>query len=326
MSDQKAFKSGFVNIIGRPNVGKSTLLNALLGEKLAITSSKAQTTRHRMFGILTEDHYQIVFSDTPGIIDPVYKLQEKMMVYVHTALEDADVVLFMVALEDKNDYPELIQMALNSGAPVLFLINKTDQNKGSQTHDKTTYWKELYPDLEIHTISAINQQGTPELKERILELLPEHPAYFPKDDMTDKSERFICAEIIREKIFMNYQQEIPYSSEVVITSFKEIEGIIHVEAEIYVERDSQKGIVIGKKAESIKKVGTEARKDMEIFFGKKIHLQTFVKVEKNWRKDDKKLSRFGYWSLHHPFSKINLKVSSNIFSSLRIFLSSLILY
>lgn len=294
MEDTKEFKSGFVNIIGRPNVGKSTLLNALMNEKIAITSSKAQTTRHRMFGILNDEKYQIVFSDTPGAIDPAYKLQEKMMGYVRTALDDADVILFMVALEDKNDYPELIEMAMRAEAPVIFLINKTDQNKGSKTHDKTTYWKELYPDLEIMTISALEQQGTPELMDRILELLPNHPAYFPKDEMTDKSERFICAEIIREKIFMNYQQEIPYSSEVVVTSFKEEETIIHIDAEIFVERDSQKGIIIGKKAESIKKVGMQARKDMEAFFGKKIHLQTFVKVEKDWRKDDRKLTRFGY--------------------------------
>lgn len=294
MSETKEFKSGFVNIIGRPNVGKSTLLNALMGEKIAITSSKAQTTRQRMFGILTQKEYQVVFSDTPGAIDPAYKLQEKMMGYVKTALEDADVILFMVALEDKNEYPQLIEMALRAKAPVLFLINKTDKNKGSQTYDKSTYWKELYPDLEIHTISALEEQGTNELMSRILELLPNHPAFFPEDEITDKSERFICSEIIREKIFLNYQQEIPYSSEVVVTSFKEEEKIIHIEAEIYVERDSQKGIIIGKKAESIKKVGTEARKDMEGFFGKKIHLQTFVKVEKDWRKDERKLIRFGY--------------------------------
>lgn len=294
MEETKDFKSGFVNIIGRPNVGKSTLLNALMGEKLAITSSKAQTTRHRMFGILNQPGYQIVFSDTPGAIDPAYKLQERMMGYVQTALEDADVILFMVALEDKNEYPQLVEMALNSKAPVLFLINKTDQNKGSQTFDKTTYWKELYPDLEIHTVSALEQQGTTELLDRILELLPHHPAYFPEDEMTDKSERFICSEIIREKIFLNYQQEIPYSSEVVVTSFKEEPDIIHIDAEIFVERNSQKGIIIGKKAESIKKVGTQARKDMEAFFGKKIHLQTFVKVEKDWRKDERKLTKFGY--------------------------------
>ena len=294
MQETKDFKAGFVNIIGRPNVGKSTLLNALMGEKLAITSSKAQTTRHRMFGISSTPEYQIVYSDTPGAIDPHYKLQERMMGYVRSALEDADVILFMVALEDKNDYPEIVQMALQTGVPVLFLINKTDLEKGSQTLDKTNYWKELYPELEIITISALSNRNIDELLQRIIELTPVHPPYFPQDEITDKSERFICAEIIREKIFLNYQQEIPYSSEVVVMSFKEEESIIRIEAEIFVERESQKGILIGKKAEAIKKVGTQARKDMEQFFGKKIHLETFVKVEKDWRKDDRKLKRFGY--------------------------------
>lgn len=265
-----------------------------MGKKLAITSSKAQTTRKRMFGILTEKNYQIVFSDTPGAIEPAYQLQEKMMGYVKTALEDADIILFMVALEDKNEYPKLIEMVLKNEAPVLLLINKTDRNKGSQTYDKAAYWKKLYAELEIITISALEKKGTNELLYRILELLPSHPPYFSDDELTDKSERFICAEIIREKIFYNYQQEIPYSSEVVITSFKEDKKIIHIEAEIYVERNSQKGIIIGKKAESVKKVGMEARKDMEAFFGKRINLKTFVKVERDWRKDERKLTRFGY--------------------------------
>ncbi len=294
MDKRKNFKAGFVNIIGRPNVGKSTLLNTFMGEKLAITSSKAQTTRHRMFGILTEPEFQIVFSDTPGAIDPAYKLQERMMGFVRNALEDADVILFIVALEDKNDHPEVLEMALKAGAPVLFLINKTDLEKGSQTLDKTNYWQELYPELEIFTISALDKRNTDKLFNRILALLPEHPAYFPKDEMTDKSERFICSEIIREKIFLNYKQEIPYSTEVSVTSFKEEEKIIRIEAEIYVERDSQKGIIIGKKAEAIKQVGTQARGDMEVFFGKKVHLETFVKVEKDWRKDERKLKKFGY--------------------------------
>ncbi len=281
--------------MGRPNVGKSTLLNAFMGEKLAITSSKAQTTRQRMFGIVTEpNHYQIVFSDTPGAIDPAYKLQEKMMGFVKMALDDADIVIYMVALEDKNDYPELVQMVINAKAPTLFLINKIDMNKGTQTHDKLAYWHELYPDMEFMTISAQNETGLAELKARIMELLPHHPPYFPEDEFTDKSERFITSEIIREKIFLNYQQEIPYSSEVVVTRFKDNEDIIHIEAEIFVERESQKGIIIGKKATAIKKVSTEARRDLEAFFGKKIHLQTFVKVEKDWRKDDKKLIKFGY--------------------------------
>ena len=248
MEETKDHKSGFVNIIGRPNVGKSTLLNAFIGEKLAITSSKAQTTRHRIFGILTTSDHQIIFSDTPGTIDPTYRLQEKMMGFVRSALDDADVILLMVALEDKNDHPEVTEMALNAGVPVLFIINKTDLEKGSQTLDKTHYWKELYPDLEILTISALDKRNTEVLLKRILELLPNHSSYFPEDEMTDKSERFICSEIIREKIFLNYRQEIPYSSEVAIISFKEEGKIIRIEAEIYVERDSQKGIIIGKKS------------------------------------------------------------------------------
>ncbi len=294
MNNTNDFKAGFVNIIGRPNVGKSTLLNALIDEKLAITSSKAQTTRHRMFGIHTGKDFQIVYSDTPGAIAPAYKLQEYMMGYVRKALEDADVILLMVALGDKNDYPEVIEMTLNTSVPVLFLLNKTDIEKGSQTLDKMTYWKELYPDLEIFPISATEKKNTDQLFNRILELLPNHPPFFPEDALTDKSERFICAEIIREKIFINYKQEIPYSTEVSVISFKEDEDIIRLEAEIFVERESQKGIIIGKKALSIKKVGMEARKDMEHFFGKKIHLETFVKVEKDWRKDKRKLRKFGY--------------------------------
>jgi len=265
-----------------------------MGEKIAITGSKAQTTRQRMFGILTDKHYQIIFSDTPGVINPAYKLQERMMGYVKTALEDADVILFMVALEDKNDYPELVEMAIAAKAPVFFLINKVDQNKGSQTHDKCSYWGSLYPDLEFMTVSALENKGVDILKQRIIELLPDHPPYFPEDEFTDKSERFFASEIIREKIFLNYRQEIPYSSEVVVTDFKASAHIIRIEAEIYVERESQRGILIGKKGSSLKKVGIEARTDMEEFFGKKINLKTFVKVEKDWRKDDRKLKRFGY--------------------------------
>ncbi|MEM6644229.1 MAG: GTPase Era [Bacteroidota bacterium] len=294
MEDSTDFRSGFVNIIGKPNVGKSTLLNALMGERLAITSNKAQTTRQRVFGILNEDNSQIVFSDTPGAVDPAYRLQEKMMGYVKTALEDADVILYMVALEDKHDDPTLFDMALASSAPLLFLINKVDQNRGSQTEDKITYWKSFYPDLDIYPISALEQVGIDAVLKLIKKLIPTHPPYFPTDEFTDKSERFITAEIIREKIFLNYQQEIPYSTEVVVTSFKEEEKIIRIAAEIFVERESQKGIIIGKKASAIRKVGILAREALEDFFGKKIHLETFVKVEKDWRKDERKLTRFGY--------------------------------
>jgi len=294
MKDTKDFKAGFVTIIGRPNVGKSTLMNALTGTKLAITSPKAQTTRHRIFGIITEEKYQIVYSDTPGMIDPKYKLQQQMMAYVNASLEDADLILYLVALEDKNEFPEMIELAVRTGLPIIFLITKVDLRKGSQVEDKVTYWKELYPELEVLPVSAVDSFNIPQLLERVLELMPHHPPYFPEDSITDRPEKFFASETIREKIFLNYDQEIPYSSEVVIAEFKEEEKLIRISAEIYVERDSQKGILIGHKGSMLKKVGIEARKDLEDFFGKQVHLQTFVKVEKDWRRNDKKLKQFGY--------------------------------
>lgn len=294
MKETKDYKSGFVTIIGRPNVGKSTLMNALTGTKLAITSPKAQTTRHRIFGIITEKEYQIVYSDTPGMIDPKYKLQEQMMAFVKSSLEDADLILFLVSLEDKNDFPEMIEVAVRTGLPIIFLITKIDLKKGSQVEDKVTYWKELYPELEILPVSAKDGFNIPQLLSRIVEILPHHPPYFPEDSITDRPEKFFAGETIREKIFLNYKQEIPYSSEVVITEFKEEATIIRISAEIYIERDSQKGILIGHKGSSLKKVGIEARKDLEEFFGKQVHLETHVKVEKDWRRDAKKLKKFGY--------------------------------
>ncbi|MEP0367143.1 MAG: GTPase Era [Cyclobacteriaceae bacterium] len=290
----KDFKSGFVTIMGRPNVGKSTLMNQLTGEKLSITSNRAQTTRHRIFGIITSDQYQIVYSDTPGTLDPSYKLQEKMMKFVKMSLEDADVIIYMVELGEKNNSPEWLEMAKSTGIPILFVINKMDLGVGSQAHDKALYWKDEIPDFEPYLISAATGEGTKELQDKIVELLPIHPPYFPEDELTDKSERFITSEVIREKIFLQYKQEIPYSSEVVVHEFKEDENIIRIMADIYVERDSQKGIIIGKKGEAIKQLGMAARVDLEDFFQKKIHLETRVKVEKDWRKDDRKLSRFGY--------------------------------
>lgn len=294
MSDKEAFKSGFVTIMGKPNVGKSTLMNQLTGEKLSITSSRAQTTRHRIFGIITNEEHQIVYSDTPGMLDPSYKLQEKMMKFVRVSLSDADVILFMVELGEKNSHPEWLELAKTTGIPILFVINKTDLAKGSQVLDKINYWKEEVPDLEPITVSALSGEGTKELQEKIVSLLPVHPPYFPEDELTDKSERFITSEVIREKIFMLYKQEIPYSSEVVVHEFKEEENIIRIMADIYVERDSQKGILIGKKGEALKQLGIAARIDLEDFFQKKIHLETRVKVEKDWRKDERKLARFGY--------------------------------
>lgn len=280
--------------MGKPNVGKSTLMNALIGESLSITTPKAQTTRHRIFGIDTTDTYQLVFSDTPGTIDPHYKLQAQMMKYVHASLNDADVILYVVELGNKNDEDEWIQLALKSSAPTLFIINKIDQAKGSQVVDKIQYWKEQLPEIEPYPVSAVSGSNLDTLKETIIELLPEHPAYFPEDTITDRSERFFTSEIIREKIFLNYKQEVPYSAEVVVTDFKEDETIIRIRAEIFVERETQKGIIIGKKAEAIKKLGIEARKSLEDFFHKQIHLETYVKVEKDWRSKDLKLKRFGY--------------------------------
>ncbi|MFH6982985.1 GTPase Era [Marinoscillum sp. 108] len=294
MTEAKPFKSGFVTIMGKPNVGKSTLMNQLTGERISIVSNRAQTTRHRIFGIVTTPEYQIVYSDTPGTLDPSYKLQERMMGFVKKSLEDADVILFMVELGEKNDHQEWIDMARRTEIPMLFVINKTDLGKGSQVEDKVTYWKEQLDWAEPMTVSAVTGEGVDLLQQTIVSHLPEHPPYFPEDEMTDKSERFITAEIVREKIFLQYKQEIPYSSEVVVTSFKEEEKIIRIAAEIFVERDSQKGIIIGKKGESIKNLGIAARQELESFFGKQIHLETFVKVEKDWRKDDSKLKRFGY--------------------------------
>lgn len=294
MTTTKDFKAGFVTIMGKPNVGKSTLMNALTGEKLSITSSRAQTTRHRIFGIITQSDFQIVYSDTPGTLDPAYKLQERMMGFVKKSLEDADVILYMVELGEKNTHQVWIDLAKSTELPILFLINKIDLGKGSQVEDKITYWKEQIDWAEPIVVSAATGEGVDTLQETIVNLLPVHPPYFPEDELTDKSERFITAEIIREKIFMQYKQEIPYSSQVVVTSFKEDETIIRIAAEIFVERASQKGIIIGKKGESIKALGIAARQELEAFFAKQIHLETFVKVEKDWRKDDQKLKKFGY--------------------------------
>lgn len=288
------FKSGFVSIVGKPNVGKSTLMNALVGDNLSIITSKAQTTRHRIMGILTGDNFQIVYSDTPGLLKPQYTLQESMMKFVSASLEDADIVLYVVDLMEKHDDEEMLDKIAASGTKVILVINKADLNKGSRLDDKIDYWQLLYPEAEIMAVSALGKENIDVLFARILELLPEHPAYFPEDSLTDKPEKFFASEIIREQIFKNYKQEVPYSTEVEIESFKEDEDIIRLRAEIFVERKSQKGIIIGKGGESIKKVGTEARIQMEAFFGKKVFLETFVKVAADWRKKDSLLKKFGY--------------------------------
>jgi len=289
-----SFKAGFVSIVGKPNVGKSTLANKLIGENLSIISAKAQTTRHRIMGILSNADYQIVYSDTPGILEPKYSLHEAMMTFVKVSLEDADIILLVVALEDKYE-PELFDRFLTIQTPILLVLNKIDLAKGSQAEDKATYWKEKLPNLaDVIMLSAKTGKNTDQLLPKVLEFIPEHPPYFPDDEFTDRTERFFASEIIREKIFLNYEQEIPYSCEVGITSFKEEPDIIRISAVIFVERDSQKGIVIGKAGSSLKKVGTDARKDMEAFFKKKIFLETHVKVAGNWRKEKSKLRQFGY--------------------------------
>lgn len=290
----KPFKSGFVSIVGKPNVGKSTLMNRLVGEQLSIATPKAQTTRHRIMGILNGENYQIVYSDTPGILEPKYALHAAMMNYVRVSLEDADLILLVVELGEKYD-PVTFERFKKIKTPVILVINKMDQAKGSQVLDKVSHWKENLPELNtIIPVSASTGQNIAQLFETIIEFVPEHPAYFPQDELSDKSERFFAGEIIREKIFLNFEQEIPYSTEVVITEFKEEENIVRMRAEIYVERDSQKGIIIGKSGSMLKKLGTEAREEMERFFTKKVFLETYVKVADNWRKQKDKLRRFGY--------------------------------
>lgn len=288
-------KAGFVNIVGKPNAGKSTLLNQLMGEKLAIVTQKAQTTRHRIFGIYNEEDVQIVFSDTPGVLDPKYELQEKMMDFVKESLQDADVFLFIVDISDKSEPSEFLLDKLNKiPVPVLLLINKIDKSSQQEMEECVEYWHKLIPKAEILPISALNAYNTEYILPKLKSLLPENPPYYDKDQFTDKSERFFVNEAIREKILLNYEKEIPYSVEVVTEMFKEKEGIIFIDSIIYVERDTQKGILIGHKGDAIKKVGTEARLDLEKFFNKKIHLNLFVKVKKDWRKNERDLKNFGY--------------------------------
>ncbi len=274
-------------------MGKSSLMNKLVGENLSIITAKAQTTRHRIMGILNGADFQIVYSDTPGLLEPKYELQETMMSYVKVSLDDADVILLIVELGEKYD-ETLFGFLQKTQTPIVLVINKTDLAKGSQVEDKIEYWKKLVPAKAIIPVSAKAGTNLDTLLPTIKAFLPEHPGYYPKDDLTDRSERFFASEIIREKIFLNYEQEIPYSSEVGIDSFKDEEAIIRIRAIIYVERDSQKGIIIGKGGSSLKKVGTEARKSLESFFGKKVFLETHVKVADNWRKQKLKLKQFGY--------------------------------
>jgi GTPase len=288
-------RSGFVNILGNPNVGKSTIMNALVGEKLSIITSKAQTTRHRIKGIVNGDDFQIVYSDTPGILKPRYKLQESMMTFVNIALTDADIILYVTDVtektEDETGYTAKIR---ESGIPVIVAINKIDLSNQQNLERIAGIWEKKFPGSPVIPVSALKRFNLDTLLNAVTSKLPEGAPYFPKDQLTDKYERFFASEIIREKILMNYQKEIPYSAEVEIESFKEEENIIRIRALIHVTRDSQKGIVIGHKGEKLKKTGTEARLDMEEFFGKKVFLELYVKVTKDWRDKPQELKRFGY--------------------------------
>lgn len=289
-------KSGFVNIIGSPNVGKSTLMNKLVGEKLSIITSKQQTTRHRIMGIVNEEDYQIVFSDTPGVLEPSYKLHESMMKFVSAALSDADVLIFVTDIfETKVNHEETLEKIKAHSAPVLVLLNKVDLAKTSEIiEEKANYWKEQIPRAEILPISALLGFSTDFILPRIVELLPEGEPFFDKEELTDKPMRFFIAEIVREKILQNYSKEVPYSCEVVVESYKEKENIIDIRVIINVMRTSQRSIIIGHQGSKIKQVGIEARKDIEAFVGSKVFLDLFVKVDKDWRDKEQKLKKYGY--------------------------------
>ena len=288
-------KAGFVNIVGNPNVGKSTLMNQLVGEKISIATFKAQTTRHRIMGIVNTPEAQIVFSDTPGVLKPNYKLQESMLAFSESALQDADVLLYVTdVVENPEKNKDFLEKVVRMTVPVLLLINKIDQSDQKALGDIVEKWHELLPNAEILPVSAKNKFGIDLLLKRILELLPDSPPYFDKDQLTDKPARFFVSEIIREKILLYYDKEIPYSVEVSVEQFKEDLKNIHINAVIYVERDSQKGIIIGHQGVALKKVSTESRKALEKFFGKSIFLEVFVKVDKDWRSSERELNHFGY--------------------------------
>ena len=288
-------KAGFVNIVGNPNVGKSTLMNQLVGERISIATFKAQTTRHRIMGIVNTPEAQIVFSDTPGVRKPNYKLQESMLAFSESALQDADVLLYVTdVVENPEKNKDFLEKVVRMTVPVLLLINKIDQSDQKALGDIVEKWHELLPNAEILPVSAKNKFGIDLLLKRILELLPDSPPYFDKDQLTDKPARFFVSEIIREKILLYYDKEIPYSVEVSVEQFKEDLKHIHINAVIYVERDSQKGIIIGHQGVALKKVSTESRKALEKFFGKSIFLEVFVKVDKDWRSSERELNHFGY--------------------------------
>lgn len=288
-------KAGYVNIIGNPNVGKSTLMNSFVGERLSIITSKAQTTRHRILGIVNGEDFQVLFSDTPGIIKPAYDLQSSMMDFVKSAFEDADILIYMVEIGEKELKDEsFFNKIIHSKIPVLLLLNKIDKSNQEQLEEQVAIWQEKVPNAEIFPISALENFNVQTVFDRILELLPESPPFYPKDALTDKPERFFVNETIREKILLHYDKEIPYAVEIETEEFIEDEEIIRIRAVIMVERETQKGIIIGHKGAAIKRVGIEARQDLEKFFGKQIHIEMFVKVNKDWRNNAYQLKRFGY--------------------------------
>jgi len=288
-------KAGFVNIIGNPNVGKSTLMNVFVGEKISIITSKSQTTRHRILGIVNGEDFQIVYSDTPGVIKPAYKLQESMLNFSKSALADADILLYVTDIYEKIDKNEtFLKMVKESEVPVLLILNKIDQSNEEDLDALVDLWQKEFPKAEIIPTSALKKFNTGNIFNRILELLPESEAFYPKDQLTDKTERFFVEEIIREKILKFYKKEVPYATEIEVEEFKEDEKIIRMRAVIYVERQTQKGIIIGHKGVAIKKVGVESRRDLENFFDKQVHIELYVKVKKNWRSLDEDLKKFGY--------------------------------
>ncbi len=288
-------KAGFVNIVGSPNVGKSTLMNQLVGEKLSIVTSKAQTTRHRIHGIVNEEDYQIVFSDTPGVVNASYKLHEQMMSYVESSFKDADILLFITDIyESEMNHAATLERVKKLKIPVLCIVNKVDLGKQEQVETRLAYWKEKVPNAEVIAVSALHGFGKDWVWQRILELLPVSPPYFDKDDLSDRPVRFFVSEMIREKIFLHCDKEVPYSCQVEVDTYEVEEKIIRIRAVIVVERDSQKGIIIGKGGEMLKRIGREARKDIEGFVGKQVFLETFVKVDKDWRESEVKLKKYGY--------------------------------
>ena len=288
-------KAGFINIIGSPNVGKSTLMNQILGEKLSIITSKKQTTRHRIMGIISEEEYQMVFSDTPGIIDPAYKLHESMMQYVDEAIKDADIILFVTDIYEKIDsLKERIELINKLSVPIILLINKIDQSDQKSLESLVELWKENLPNAQILPISALHGLSIDFILPKIIEWLPVHPPYFEKDQLTNRNMRFFIAEIIREKILLLYQKEVPYSCEVVVEEYKEDTDIIRIRSNIMVSRKSQKSILIGHQGKKIKQLGIDSRKDMEEFVGKRVHLELFVKVDEGWRDKTGKLKKYGY--------------------------------